>query len=102
MSAKPTVCENHGLFAHVYTSSPFICCLETTGAWEDQDGNDRPDAGETVSLTVVVANTGTVTLDALSVSDSMNSAGCTSAEPFQLGQGEERECIAVLQVSTGT
>ena len=68
------------------------------GSWEDEHGNDRPAAGETIPLTVVVENTGTVTLGALSVSDSINSTGCTSAKPFRLVQGEQHECIAVLQV----
>lgn len=79
-----------------------VFLLDTTGVWEDINGNDRPDAGETFSLNVTVANTGTVTLDAISVSDSINSAGCTSAAPFRLAQGELRECIAVLEVSTRT
>ena len=75
--------------------------VETTGSWEDENGNDRPDAGESIPLIVVVENTGTVTLEALRVSDSINSGGCTSAEPFRLERGQKHECTAVLQVSTG-
>lgn len=65
----------------------------------DENGNDRADAGEGASLNVVVANAGTVTLEALDVSDSINSPGCTASGNFLLEQGEQHECIPVQQVS---
>lgn len=51
-------------------------------------------------MSVVVANKGTVTLEALIVSDSIDSAGCTASGSFLLEQGEQHECIPVQQVST--
>lgn len=74
----------------------------TTGAWTDENGNGRPDAGEAISLTVIVVNTGTVTLDALSVSDSIGSAGCATSASFRLEQGEQHGCAPVLQVSASS
>lgn len=73
---------------------------ETAGAWVDENENDRPDAGEGASLNVVVANAGTVTLEALKVLDSINSAGCTASGTFLLEQGEKYECVPVQQVSS--
>lgn len=65
----------------------------------DENGNYRPDAGEAITLTVVVANTGTVTLDALRVSESIDSAGCATSDPFRLAQGEQHTCVPILKVS---
>lgn len=66
----------------------------------DENGDDRPDAGEEASLSVVVANKGTVTLGLLNISDSINSAGCAASATFLLRQGEQHECTPVQQVST--
>lgn len=71
---------------------------ETTGAWVDDNGNGRPDAGEAVDLSVVVANKGTVTLGALSIADSLDSAGCAASESFWLEQGQQHECVPIQQV----
>ncbi|CAM9294792.1 unnamed protein product, partial [Ectocarpus fasciculatus] len=73
--------------------------IETTGAWVDDNGNGRPDAGESVDLSVVVTNKGTVTLGALSIADSLDSAGCAASEPFWLEQGQQHECVPIQQVS---
>ncbi len=68
----------------------------------DENGNDRPDAGEAIALTVLVVNTGTVTLDAISLSDSIESAGCAASDPFRLAQGGQHTCVPILQVSTSS
>ncbi|CAM9230892.1 unnamed protein product [Scytosiphon promiscuus] len=73
--------------------------IEAYGAWVDENGDNRSDAGEFVSLSVVVANKGTVALESVSVSDTINPAGCTSSEPVLLAQGEQHECIPELQIT---
>ncbi|CAM9789547.1 unnamed protein product, partial [Ectocarpus sp. 6 AP-2014] len=73
--------------------------IETTGAWVDENGNGRPDAGEAVDLSVVVANKGTVTLVSLSIADSLDSAGCAASETFSLEQGQQHECVPIQQVT---
>lgn len=62
------------------------------------DDDDRPNAGEDISLTVKITNEGTVTLQVFDVAYSIESAGCTALESFLLGQGEQHECIAAGQV----
>lgn len=70
-----------------------------TGRWVDADLSGYPDAGEFVSYTVVVNNTGTVTLKNVEVTDTSGVASCTRSQPVaSLGVGGSYECTASLQV----
>ncbi|WP_274427182.1 CshA/CshB family fibrillar adhesin-related protein, partial [Chelativorans sp. YIM 93263] len=45
--------------------------LEKTGSWNDEDGDDLADAGETITYNLRVENTGTVTVENVTVNDPM-------------------------------
>lgn len=69
-----------------------------SGTWEDDDGSELADNGETVSYVAVVKNEGTVTLGALTVVDVRAGMICEEPESGLLGQGEEYECRGSSQV----
>ncbi|CAM9332608.1 unnamed protein product, partial [Hapterophycus canaliculatus] len=77
---------------HTSLPPPDTTLSETRGTWVDRNGNNRSDVGEPVSLTVVVTNKGTVKLESISISDMIDSTGCTTSEPIMLEQGEQYEC----------
>lgn len=83
----------------------FFCCflrfLHTSvesGTWEDDDGSEWADSGESVSYVAVVKNEGTVTLGTLTVVDVRAGMICEAPDSGLLGQGEEYVCRGSSQV----
>ncbi len=68
------------------------------GSIVDADGNGRVDAGDTITYTFAIRNSGTVTLDQVTVSDPMVGAVTCPAGP--LGAGVIRNCDPVVYTLT--
>lgn len=76
----------------------FLYTSVESGTWEDDDGSELADDGETVSYAAVVKNEGTVTLATLSVVDVRAGMICEAPDSGLLGQGEEYVCRGSSQV----
>ncbi|TYL44872.1 DUF11 domain-containing protein [Nocardioides sp. BGMRC 2183] len=76
--------------------------LSKTASLQDRDGDDRADAGETVSYTFEVANTGNVTVADITIDDPMlEDAGVNISCPADstLAPGDSLACTASYPVS---
>ncbi|MCP5027677.1 MAG: DUF11 domain-containing protein, partial [Actinomycetia bacterium] len=77
--------------------------LDLTKAWTgngDEDGSGDVSLGDTLSWNVVATNTGDVTLDTVTVSDSLaTSLACTPSNGSDLAPGSTLDCTASLTVT---
>lgn len=69
-----------------------------SGTWEDADGSEGADDGESVSYVATVKNEGTVTVGALVLVDDRAGMTCEGPESGLLGQGETIECRGSTEV----
>ncbi|MEP9363160.1 hypothetical protein ABLE68_09365, partial [Nocardioides sp. CN2-186] len=78
-------------------ATPSIALVKTAGAIHDTDGNGD-DAGDTITYTFKVTNTGNVTLNPVSVTD--GKVGTVTCSPNQLAPGASVTCTAAAYVLT--
>lgn len=75
---------------------PQTAKISETGTWQDENGNERVDKGESVSFSGMVTNTGTMTLDELEVTG--DNIFCHKPPSGLLGPGEQFQCDCSSQV----
>ncbi|UAL28750.1 DUF11 domain-containing protein [Nocardioides rotundus] len=75
--------------------------LDKTAALSDRDGDGAADVGETITFRFAVRNTGTVTVDNVTINDpKLRDAGVTVSCPTgPLAPGETRTCTATYTVT---
>ncbi|MFC7613897.1 GEVED domain-containing protein [Actinokineospora soli] len=75
----------------VVVAAPSVSLAKSPSAVSDVDGNG-PDAGDTITYSFLVTNTGNVTLDPVTVTDSR--VGPVTCAPGPLAPASTRECTA--------
>lgn len=71
-----------------------------TGAIDDADGNGKASTGETMTYTILVTNTGALTLHDARIDDPMLAdVTCTPAQPAVLAPGERMTCTGTHVVT---
>ncbi|NYJ00508.1 putative repeat protein (TIGR01451 family) [Nocardioides thalensis] len=74
--------------------------LEKTADLDDTDGNGAADAGEVITYTFLVTNSGNVTVDGVDVDDQMTGlSAITPAGPVSLAPGDHQEFQATYTVT---
>ncbi|WP_237690283.1 DUF7507 domain-containing protein [Nocardioides panacisoli] len=79
--------------------TPRIRVVKSAGTFNDANGNNRPDAGETLPYSFEVTNTGNVPLTSVGVTDPKTGPVSCPASPATLNPGQSKTCSATYTLT---